>query len=97
MQWYIDICLQHGVDESNTPWLDDLYLDVVVSPSLEVELLDADELGQAWEAGEISKAEFDLAWREADKLMTQIARRRLKLLELGETHRQWLLQTARIE
>jgi predicted RNA-binding protein associated with RNAse of E/G family len=34
--WYIDICLRTGVGEDQIPWMDDLYLDVVVSPSMEI-------------------------------------------------------------
>ena len=32
VQWYIDICGRHGVDEQGVPWYDDLYLDVTRCP-----------------------------------------------------------------
>ena len=72
--WYIDICLLTGVGQNQIPWLDDLYLDLVVSPSMEVEVKDADELLAARESGEISTTEFNLAWCEADRLMESISR-----------------------
>ena len=70
--WYIDICLLTGVGQNQIPWLDDLYLDLVVSPSMEVEVKDADELLAARKSGEISTTEFNLAWCEADRLMESI-------------------------
>lgn len=36
VQWYIDICDTNGVSEDNVPWMDDLFLDIVVLPSGEV-------------------------------------------------------------
>ena len=89
--WYIDICLRTGVDENHIPWIDDLYLDVVVSPTIEIELKDADELLAAREIGEITAAEFDLAWRVADQLMEQNAHNHLGLLALSDVYRRMLL------
>ncbi len=91
VQWYIDICLQTGADERNIPWLDDLYLDLAVLPTMEVQLLDADELANALTNGEITQAEYDLAWREARNLSERIAREDFDLLKLIESHRQMLI------
>jgi uncharacterized protein len=90
--WYIDICLSTGVGTNQIPWLDDLYLDLVVSPKMEIEVKDADELLAARESGEISTTEFDLAWREADRLIEQISKNQLGLFALSNDHRQMLLQ-----
>lgn len=92
VQWYIDICLHTGVDENQIPWMDDLYLDLVISPAMEVELKDADELLAARESGAISTEEFNLAWREADSLMQRIAQKKFGLLGLSKAHWQMLLQ-----
>jgi predicted RNA-binding protein associated with RNAse of E/G family len=89
--WYIDICLHTGLDENQIPWIDDLYLDLVVSPAMEIEIKDADELRAALESGAISSAEFDLAWLEADKLMDRIAQNQFGLYALSCSHRQMLL------
>lgn len=91
VQWYVDICLQTGVDpRSKIPWLDDLYLDLVITPKMEVELRDADELQEARESGEITAAEYELAWDVANRLMEQIAQNKFALLTLSETHRRML-------
>jgi len=92
--WYIDICLHTGVDQNQIPWLDDLYLDLVVSPVMGVELKDADELLAALKSGEISTAEFDLAWREANRILDRIAHNQFDLLALSNVHRQILLREA---
>ncbi len=89
--WYIDICLRTGVDQDQIPWMDDLYLDLVVSPEMELELKDADELLAARESGLISTAEFDLAWRTANQLTERIARNQFGLLALSDAHRSMLL------
>ena len=58
VQWYIDICLENGV-ENGVPWVDDLYLDVVVLPSGEIIQLDEDELEDALKTGIISKSLYN--------------------------------------
>ncbi len=70
-------------------YLDDL--DLVVSPEMELELKDADELLAARESGQISTAEFDLAWRTANQLTERIAHNQFGLLGLSDTHRRMLL------
>lgn len=30
VQWYIDICYRNGINEAGIPWMDDLYLDLIV-------------------------------------------------------------------
>jgi predicted RNA-binding protein associated with RNAse of E/G family len=72
VQWYIDICHQYGVDEKGIPWYDDLYLDIVILPNKEPFLLDLDELKEALKYGEIPKSDYDLALKEAQRLMKEI-------------------------
>lgn len=43
VQWYIDIAEKNGI-ENNIPFLDDLFLDIVVLPSGEIIQKDAEEL-----------------------------------------------------
>jgi uncharacterized protein len=89
--WYIDICLRTGVDQDQVPWMDDLYLDLIVSPAMDIEVKDAEELLAARKTGEISDSEFDLAWREANQLMKRIIKNQFELLALSDVHRQMLL------
>ncbi len=86
VQWYIDICARHGIDDRGVTWYDDLYLDIVVSPSGRRWLLDADELDAALEGGLVSRAEYDAAHGEARQLMGAIERGAWPLLELSVAH-----------
>lgn len=67
VQWYIDICLKNGLDR-NVPWMDDLFLDIVLLPSGEVIQKDDDELEEAYLNGIIDKSLYNLAWDEANNL-----------------------------
>jgi predicted RNA-binding protein associated with RNAse of E/G family len=73
VQWYFDIIKHQGVDDRSIPFFDDLYLDVVVLPSSEILLLDEDELKDALDKNEITKGDYDLAYKEAKMLMEGIA------------------------
>ena len=68
IQWYIDICYEIGIKD-NIPWMDDLYLDIVVFPTGEIVLLDEEELDEALSEGVINKSMYDLAWEEARKVI----------------------------
>ena len=95
VQWYVDICLQTDVDPANIPWLDDLYLDIVIAPGGTGELLDADELEEALQRGEISASMYDLAWREANRIMGKIASNTFTLPALSDKHRQILVDCSK--
>ncbi|WP_249878288.1 DUF402 domain-containing protein [Niallia circulans] len=73
MQWYIDICLEIGI-EKNVPWMDDLFLDIVMLPSNEIYLLDKDELENAYKENSITKHQYNLAWKEANGIIEQLKR-----------------------
>ena len=86
VQWYLDIVARTGVDERGVPWYEDLYLDIVVSPSGETLLLDVDELDQALERGDISSAQYDFAWRQASSLLDALELDLFPLLWLSDIH-----------
>jgi uncharacterized protein len=86
VQWYIDICAAQGIDERGVPWFDDLYLDIVVSPSGAHWLLDADELDSALGTGLISLADHDLAHAEAQRLLEAISLGKWPLPALSVAH-----------
>jgi predicted RNA-binding protein associated with RNAse of E/G family len=86
VQWYIDICGSRGVGDDGIPWFDDLYLDIVVLPSRKAVLLDSEELDVALAKGEIDGAQYDLARREAQMLLQEIASGRMALLDLSVRH-----------
>jgi len=92
VRWYIDICKQQYLDEHGVLWYLDLYLDLDISPDYEVALLDVDELDDALRDGGVTPLEYELAWREANSLMTVIEEDMFSLLWLCEAHKDQLLQ-----
>ncbi|GHH99458.1 hypothetical protein AM1BK_30010 [Neobacillus kokaensis] len=90
VQWYIDICLENGLDR-NIPWMDDLFLDIVLLPSEEVFLKDDDELEVAVVKGIIDKSLYNLAWDEANNLIKLIHNRNFELLNLSIEHKEILV------
>ena len=87
VQWYIDICKGQGVDQRGVPYLDDLYLDVVVLPGGRVELLDEDELDDALRSGDITPFDHSLAHAEARRVQAAIREGRFAILDLADAHR----------
>ncbi|WP_234340288.1 DUF402 domain-containing protein [Gorillibacterium timonense] len=92
VQHYIDICYRNGVSTENIPWMDDLYLDIIVLPSGTVIQKDAEELEQALLDGSIDKGLYHLAKDEAEKLFIQIEQGNFPLLKLAEEHKDLLMQ-----
>jgi predicted RNA-binding protein associated with RNAse of E/G family len=86
VQWYIDIIGASGIDERGIPWYDDLYLDIVIAPSGDILLLDGDELDEALRLGQVTPEMYDLAWREASRLMSILEADLFPLLFLSEAH-----------
>lgn len=91
VQWYIDITNENGV-ENNLPYMDDLFLDIIVLPSGEVIQKDADELEEALTKGMINQAKYQLAWAEAEKINQQIEHNDFPLMELAKSHVKILLE-----
>lgn len=70
--YYFDITLGNGLDEeTNIPYYNDLYLDVVVKND-EIEILDEDELEEALTEKKITKYEYDLAYETKNNLVNSI-------------------------
>ena len=65
---YIDMIEKQGIDEDGVPWIDDLYLDLVVYPDGVVVEDDRDELEAALLEGDISKEQYVLAVDTCEKL-----------------------------
>jgi predicted RNA-binding protein associated with RNAse of E/G family len=95
VQWFIDICYINGVSEDNVPWMDDLFLDIVVLPTGEVLQLDDEELDEALLNGTIDKTLYNLAKKEADDLNRLIKEDNFTLLKLSEEHKDFLLEKLR--
>lgn len=91
VQWYIDICLQHGVDATGIPWWDDLFLDVIIFPNGQCHIVDGEELDVALQSGVIDESQHRLAWAEATKLVQMIEQNGFSLLALSVLQRAALL------
>ena len=92
---YIDICLRNG-EENDIPYMDDLYLDIVILPSEKTFLLDEDELEEALQNGEIDQTQYDLAWKETNTLMNLLHNGSFKLLNLAQKHKE-ILEILKLE
>ncbi|MGX6443898.1 DUF402 domain-containing protein [Neobacillus sp. K501] len=90
VQWYIDICNKNSI-ENNIPWMDDLFLDIVLLPSGEVIEKDADELEVAYAKGIIDKSLYNLAWGELINIKKQIRKGNFELINLSYQHREILV------
>ena len=96
VQWYIDICADMGIDQ-NVPWLDDLFLDIVVLPNGEIILLDEDELKGALENGNVNLTMYNLAWEEANRIIDLIKYEKFNLLQLSKIHKESLEGSLEVE
>ncbi len=83
IEWYFDIAREIG-KENDVPYEDDLYLDVVVTPSGDVILLDEDELKEALNKMEITKLEYENAYKEAENLMNALKGKKDELQEFTD-------------
>jgi predicted RNA-binding protein associated with RNAse of E/G family len=92
IQWYIDICHRHWVDDKGVPWWEDLYLDLLVFPVGDCHIVDGDELDEALQTGVIDARLHRLAWDEAHRLQSVIQADAFPLLSLSYDHRLQLLQ-----
>jgi predicted RNA-binding protein associated with RNAse of E/G family len=72
IEWYFDITRKNRVDEKGNPYCDDLYLDIVLMPDGKTIILDEDELQNALDNGNITKDEYDMAYRVKDELLKKI-------------------------
>lgn len=72
VQWYVDICHAHGQDADGSLWYDDMYLDVVMLPTGELEIIDGEELDDALDRAQVTPDEYAEAWREAIRVRAAI-------------------------
>lgn len=89
IQWYIDICLRIGI-ENDIPWMDDLFLDIVLLPTGEIIEKDADELEDALLKGIIDKPLYDLVWNEVKILKGLIRKGSFDLINWSHSHKEIL-------
>lgn len=68
VEWYLDMIKTSGVEE-NIPFILDLYLDLVITKYGEVYVLDENELDEALKENDITKEDYDLAYKTLNELL----------------------------
>jgi predicted RNA-binding protein associated with RNAse of E/G family len=86
IHWYVDICGRRGVSEEGIPWFEDLFLDIVVLPSGEHAVLDAEELDRAHRGGIVSSAQREKAQKAAREVTRKIEEGSFDLFALSRKH-----------
>ena len=85
VEWYFDIARIISKDKEG-PYEDDLYLDIVVTPSGDIILLDEDELKAAFKRKEMTKEEYDEAYKIANDLVEKLKNNKDKLQEYTDKY-----------
>ncbi|WP_064093202.1 DUF402 domain-containing protein [Rossellomorea aquimaris] len=80
IQWYIDITKENGFHPVKGPWMDDLYLDLIVLPSGKIIEKDRKELENAFTQGIITREDYDLAIFEGNCIARSIEKNELDLV-----------------
>lgn len=91
IEWYFDITRKIG-KENGKPYQDDLYLDVVLRPNGEILLLDEDELKDAFDRKEMTKEEFDDAYKISNDLIKKIKGKEKELKEFTDMYLKIMLE-----
>lgn len=91
VQWYIDICLANG-NEDGRPWMDDLYLDIILLPGGDIIQKDAEELEAALTEGIITEEFYRIAWDEAKRITLLLEQDRFELIKKTKEHRLLILE-----
>jgi len=82
LEYYFDITKNNGLDENtNIPCYDDLYLDITYSEG-EVNILDEDELIEAYHTGDITKDDYELVYQIKKELLPEIKNKTHWLMNL---------------
>jgi len=85
IEWYFDIARCIG-KEKGIPYEDDLYLDVVLGPNGKIILLDEDELKEAFERHEITKQEYEEAYKIAEDLIRKLKDNQNEVLKFTDKY-----------
>lgn len=68
IEWYFDMVKSIGVEE-NVPYIEDLYLDLIIRPDGKQIVLDADELLDALNENKITKEDYNMAYETMKKII----------------------------
>ena len=83
LEYYFDICKNNGIDPvSKIPFYDDLYLDITYLYDGSIDILDENELMDAYNIGEIPDEELKIIYNINDKLLEEIQNGTNKLMKI---------------
>ena len=85
LNWYFDIINKIGIENDN-PYFEDLYLDVTLTPQNKMELLDEEELEDALKTNDVTKEQYDLAYKTAKELMKKIDGKQNELIKFSNKY-----------
>ena len=91
IQWYIDITTHNGV-EHGVPYMEDLFLDLIVFPSGEIIKKDIDEIEEAFKGGMINQDQYDLAFNTFHRIYEEIVEGNFRYFALSEKHKHMCLK-----
>lgn len=81
LYWYCDVVSYDYDKEKNSLTVTDLLADVIVHPDRTVEVVDLDELAEAFEKGLISSAQLSACLRQLNHLLSYIYRDKFDRLQ----------------
>ena len=82
LEYYFDICKNNRLDEiSKVPCYEDLYLDITYLNG-SINILDEDELIEAFESGDVSKDDYALVYQMRDRLLEEINNKTNKAMNI---------------
>jgi len=90
-EWYFDIAREIG-RENGLPYEDDMYLDVLVTDTGNIVLLDEDELKDALDKNQITEFEFENAYKEANGLMERLQNKKQELQNFTDKYLKMMLK-----
>lgn len=90
-EWYFDIAREIG-KENGLPYEDDMYLDVLVTHNGEIILLDEDELQEALNKMQITKEEYEDAYKETYQLMDRLQNKKQELQSFTDKYLRMMLE-----
>lgn len=92
IEWYFDIAKNTYLTEQGVPYIEDLYLDVILTPDGKIKVIDQDELQEALDNKDISMEEFDLAYKVANNLIEQIEGKTNQIIKFTKKYLKSILQ-----
>lgn len=90
-EWYFDIAREIG-KENGLSYEDDMYLDVLLTDEGDIILLDEDELKEALDKKQITKIEFENAYKEAEQLMNRLQSKKQELQNFTDKYLKMMLE-----